>query len=145
MREMTRDEIAECLAGSHQAVLSLSRDERGPIAIPMSYLYRDGRFWMITSPETDHGRLMSRNRRASITIHYDVVSGRRVEQWYVTAEGPVEFTNEDPEPFLRAIMEKDRGPALADEWTAHSLPAATIVAVLNPEKLTGYLGVSTLP
>lgn len=145
MRSMSSEEIAELLAGPHQAVLSLSRVERGPIAVPMSYLFRDDGFWMITSPDSQHGRLMSANGRATLTIHHDEVHERAVEQWYVTAEGPVAFVDDDPEPLLRAIMAKDRDSVSADEWTAQSLPSATTVAILTPQWLAGYVGVSRLP
>lgn len=144
MRSLNTTEIAERLAGAHQAVLSLSRVDRGPIAIPMSYLYRHDRFWMITSPDSQHGRLMRANGRATLTIHHDEVGERNVEQWYVTAEGPVQFLDDDPEPVLWAILAKDRGTQLADEWTAQSLPSATTVATLTPLRLAGYIGVSRL-
>lgn len=144
MRAMTPAEITKRLAGPHQAVLSLSRVERGPLAVPMSYFHRDGHFWMITSPDSQHGKLMRRNGRATVTIHHDVVDGRVVEQWYVTAEGPIEFVDDDPEALLRAIMAKDRGERFADEWTAQSLPSVTTVAVLTPQRLAGYLGESRL-
>jgi nitroimidazol reductase NimA-like FMN-containing flavoprotein (pyridoxamine 5'-phosphate oxidase superfamily) len=145
MGPMSREEIAERLAGPNQAVLSLSRAERGPLAVPMSYLYRDHRFWMITSPDSQHGRLMTVNGRATLTIHHDEVDGRVVDQWYVTAEGPVEFVDDDPQPLLSVILAKDRGAELAAEWTTQSLPSATTVAVLTPHRLAGYSGVSRLP
>lgn len=142
---MTEEEVAERLAGPHQAVLSLSRDDRGPIAVPMSYVYRDERFWMITSPGSEHGMLMQTRGRATLTIHHDTVEPRRVEQWYVTAEGSIVFVDDDPAPLLKEILAKDRGGQLANEWTKQSLPAATTVAVLVPRHLAGYLGVSELP
>jgi nitroimidazol reductase NimA-like FMN-containing flavoprotein (pyridoxamine 5'-phosphate oxidase superfamily) len=141
---MSTQEIAERLAGPHQAVLSLSRVEHGPIAVPMSYLHRDDRFWMITSPDSQHGSLMRANGRATLTIHHDDVGARVVEQWYVTTEGPILFVDDDPEPLLRAILAKDRGAALVEEWTAQSLPTTTKVAVLTPQRLAGYIGVSRL-
>lgn len=142
---MTEEEISERLAGPYQGVLSLSREDRGPIAVPMSYVYRDERFWMITSPQSEHGRLMQTRGRATLTIHHDVVEPRRVEQWYVTAEGSVEFVDDDPAPLLREILAKDRGADRADEWTEQSLPAVMTVAVLVPRRLAGYAGVSRLP
>jgi nitroimidazol reductase NimA-like FMN-containing flavoprotein (pyridoxamine 5'-phosphate oxidase superfamily) len=145
VRAMTEEEISERLAGPHQGVLSLSREDRGPIAVPMSYVYRDERFWMITSPHSEHGRLMQTRGRATLTIHHDVVEPRRVEQWYVTAEGSVEFIDDDPAPLLREILAKDRGVDRADEWTEQSLPAVMTVAVLVPRRLAGYAGVSRLP
>lgn len=141
---MTTDEIEQRLAGPHQAVLSLSRDDRGPIAVPMSYVYREGRFWMITSPDSEHGKLIQRRGRATLTIHHDVVELRQVQQWYVTAEGTIDFVDDDPAPILRAILAKDRGAELADEWTEQSLPSVTVVAVLTPRRVAGYRGVSRL-
>lgn len=144
MRRMTESEVSRHLGGPWQAVLSISRVDRGPLAVPMSYHYRDGEFVMITSPDSDHGRLMLARGRASMTIHHDVVSARKVEQWYVTAEGPIWFTDQDPEPVLRAIMAKDRGAENAEAWVTQSLPQATTVAVLVPERISGFHGTSVL-
>ncbi|MGB8360836.1 MAG: pyridoxamine 5'-phosphate oxidase family protein [Acidimicrobiia bacterium] len=142
---MTDEEISERLAGPHQGVLSLSREDRGPIAVPMSCVYRDERFRMIASPRSEHGRLMQTRGRATPTIHHDAVAPHRVEQWYVTPEGSVEFVDDDPAPLLREILAKDRGADRADEWTEQSLPAVTTVAVLVPRRLAGYVGVTRLP
>ncbi len=144
MRPMNQAEIARCLAGPWQAVLSVSRQDRGPLAVPMSYLYRDGAFLMITSPDSQHGRLMTTAGRATITVHHDEISPGFVEQWYVTAEGPVRFTDEHPEELLRSIMLKDRGPEFLEQWVRQSLPTATSVAVLDPERISGFFGVSRL-
>lgn len=67
----------------------------------MSYCTAASRFWMITSPLSEHGRLMQTRGRATLTTHHDAVQPRRVEQWYVTAEGCVEFVDDDPAPLLR--------------------------------------------
>ena len=83
--------------------------------------------------------------RATLTIHHDLLEPRRVEQLYVTAEGSVEFVEDDPAPILMEILAKDRGADLANEWTEQSLPAVTAAAVLAPRRLAGYLGVSELP
>jgi nitroimidazol reductase NimA-like FMN-containing flavoprotein (pyridoxamine 5'-phosphate oxidase superfamily) len=141
---MSHDEISECLSGPWQAVLSLSRLGRGPLAVPMSYVYTGDEFRMITSAQSQHGKLMRANGRATMTVHHDHNSGRSVKQWYVIAEGPITFTDDNPEPTLRAIMAKDRGAGLADEWVEQSLPNATDVAVLVPDRIAGYRGESEL-
>lgn len=56
--------------------------------ILMSFLYSHGEFRMITARDSDHGRLMAKTGRASMTIDHDDVTSRSVEQWNVTAEGP---------------------------------------------------------
>lgn len=130
--------IAELLDGPRQGVLSVSRREKGPVAVPMSYLFTDGRFYMVTSPESLHGRLMERRGRATITVQFEATHGRTVHQWYVMAEGEVRFSHSEPRPFVRAILAKDRGEQNADEWMSDDLPPDVRVAVLEPERLSGF-------
>jgi hypothetical protein len=130
--------IAELLDGPDQAVLSVSRPDKGPVAVPMSYVFDGTRFVMVTSPTSLHGRLMERTGRATLTIQYERCDGRSVFQWYVVAEGPVAFTDVEPRPFIRSILAKDRGEANADEWCAGDPPGDVRVAELLPDRLSGY-------
>jgi hypothetical protein len=104
----------------------------------MSYHFRDGSFWLVTSPDSLHGRLMARRGRATLTVQFEACDGRNVYQWYVMAEGPVRFTAEDPRPHVRKILAKDRGAANVDEWTAAAPAPGSLAAVLEPERLSGY-------
>ena len=88
---------------------------------------------------------MERRRRATITIQFERCDGPTVYQWYVTAEGPVRFTNEDPAPHIRTMLAKDRGDRYVYRWTA-APPAPTVkVAVLTPERIGGYEYHDALP
>jgi nitroimidazol reductase NimA-like FMN-containing flavoprotein (pyridoxamine 5'-phosphate oxidase superfamily) len=138
MERMDRQRVEEALAGPHQAVLSIGRADRGPLAVPISYRFDAGEFSMITSPTSLHGQLIERTGRATMTVHHDTVSGRTVHQWYVIAEGPIAFTDADPAPLLRAILEKDRPGPFVDEWEARMGRSDDTVAVLRPERLSGY-------
>jgi nitroimidazol reductase NimA-like FMN-containing flavoprotein (pyridoxamine 5'-phosphate oxidase superfamily) len=144
VEKMSMAEIEERLSGPYQAVLSINREGKGPLAVPMSYLLADGEFRMITSPDSLHGKLMRKTGRATLTIESEEHQPRALTQWYVMAEGPIAFTDDDPEPLLRAVMAKDRGEDLADEWTEQSLPNVLTVAVLTPETLSGYIGTGRL-
>ena len=144
MRNMSTSEIEQHLSGPHQAVLSVSRTNRGPVAVPMSYLFAQGRFFMITSPDSVHGRLMQQTGRATMTVQFEEQSPGTVTQWYVIAEGPIGFTDDEAWPLVRAVMAKDRGEELADAWTAHSWSEDSVVAVLVPERLSGYFNTSRL-
>ncbi|MEA1901905.1 MAG: pyridoxamine 5'-phosphate oxidase family protein [Actinomycetota bacterium] len=144
MRSMPMSEIEERLSDSLQAILSVSRKERGPLAVPMSFLFAAGEFRMITSPDSQHGKLIRKTGRATMTIEAEDYGPRSVEQWYVMAEGPIRFTDDDPVPLLRAVMEKDRGAEFLEEWVAQSLPNVLQVAILTPETLSGYFGRSEL-
>ena len=130
--------MAVLLAGPLQAVLSVSRRDRGPVAVPISYHFADGVFYMITSPDSLHGRLMSRDGRATVTVQFDECDGRTVHQWYVHAEGPVRFTELDPKPHVEIMLVKDRGEARMHEWRAANPSADMRVAVLEPEQISGY-------
>jgi nitroimidazol reductase NimA-like FMN-containing flavoprotein (pyridoxamine 5'-phosphate oxidase superfamily) len=138
MATMDPDRMADLLGGPHQAVLSVSRRDRGPVAVPMSYHLSGGDWYLVTSPDSLHGRLMSRRGRATITVQFEACDGRSVHQWYVMAEGPIQFTDLDPRPHIRAILAKDRGADNVDEWTRGPPPADVRVAVLAPERMTGY-------
>lgn len=137
MQGLSAQRITSLLDGPHEAVLSVSRHDKGPVAVPISYHHEGGRFYMVTSPESLHGRLMQKRGRATLTVQFDACDGRRVHQWYVMAEGPVRFADDDLLPHVRRIMAKDRGPANADEWTKPSAPDMA-VAVLHAARISGY-------
>jgi nitroimidazol reductase NimA-like FMN-containing flavoprotein (pyridoxamine 5'-phosphate oxidase superfamily) len=138
MERMSPERIAEALAGPHQAVLSVGRAEKGPLAVPMSYRFLEGRFVFVTSPGSLHGKLMTKRGRATFTVQYDRCEGRRLHQWYVIAEGPVRFADDDPVPHVRATLAKDRGPEYVDEWIGPSFPVGVLTAVLEPERISGW-------
>ncbi len=136
--------MAELLGGPHQAVLSVCRKDKGPVAVPMSYHYADGKFYMATSPDSLHGRLMLRQNRATVTVQHDSCDGTTVHQWYVMAEGPIRFSSEDPMPHIMAILVKDRGAARVDEWKAAAPSADIQLAVLDPKRISGYESIERL-
>lgn len=138
MGSLTKERIHELLQGAHQAVLSVGRAEKGPVAIPMSYYFDGERFFMVTSPTSLHGRLMAKTGRATLTIQYERVDVSSVHQWYVMAEGRVAFTEADPAPHVRAILAKDRGPDNVDAWRASSPDNDARVAELVPGRISGY-------
>lgn len=138
MALMEAERIAQLLGGPHQSVLSVNRTDRGPVAVPMSYHYAAECFHLVTSPASLHGRLMARTGRATITVQYEACDGRSVHQWYVIAEGPIAFTDDDPTPHIRAMLAKDRGEDNADEWMTGQPSGDVRVAELRPERLSGY-------
>ena len=130
--------MRQLLGGPHQAVLAVSRSGRGPVAVPISYHYAAGSFFMVTSPRSLHGRLMAHAGRATMTIHSERYGERDVHQWYVMAEGPVRFTDLDPQPYARRILVKDRGEVDVDQWRAAQPGSNDRVAVLEPDRISGY-------
>jgi nitroimidazol reductase NimA-like FMN-containing flavoprotein (pyridoxamine 5'-phosphate oxidase superfamily) len=138
MASISSERIAELLDGPHQAVLSVGRDDKGPVAVPMSYIYDGDRFFMVTSPTSLHGQRMARTGRATLTIQYEKVDRGSVHQWYVMAEGPVVFTDADPTSYVRAMLIKDRGETNWDRWRASEPNTDAQVAELVPARIGGY-------
>ena len=135
---MSEKRVDELLAGPHQAVLSVGRKTKGPVAVPMSYTYDGDRFFMITSPDSLHGRLMQETGRATLTIQFERCGGGSLRQWYVMAEGPIAFTDANPAPIVKTILIKDRGEQDWDQWRANELDPAAKVAELMPERISGF-------
>lgn len=138
---MSEAEIDAVLDGSHMCVFSVARKGRGPVAVPLAYVYRGGRFRLQSAPSSLHGRLAMAQGRATVTVHDEWISGFEASEWYVTAEGPVEFTDDPLRPLLLEIMVKDRGEHLADRWLDEWLAPAAAghrVLVLTPERIAGY-------
>ena len=138
MASISKGQIRELLAGPHQAVLSVGRQEKGPVAVPMSYTFNGDRFFFVTSPTSLHGRLMSKAGRATLTVQFEEVGVDSVYQWYVMAEGRVVFTDADPVPHVEAMLVKDRGSQNWERWRAAEPNESARVAELVPERLSGY-------
>ena len=138
MASISEERIAELLGGPHQAVLSVGREGKGPVAVPMSYTYDGDRFFFVTPPTSLHGRLMNKAARATLTVQFEEVGFGSVYQWYVMAEGPVVFTDADPTPYVRAMLIKDRGEQNWDQGRATEPNPDARVAELIPERISGY-------
>jgi nitroimidazol reductase NimA-like FMN-containing flavoprotein (pyridoxamine 5'-phosphate oxidase superfamily) len=123
------------------AVLSVSRRGRGPVAVPIWYEYRDGRFSMITFSGSLHGKIMQSVGRATITAHSETYGDTKTCERYAMAEGPIAFTDEDIEPLVRRLRRRYYTGARGDEWVNRPLDELTVrqgVAVLEPQTLSGY-------
>lgn len=144
MNNVPHERIIELLGGPHQAVLSVNRSAKGPLGVPMSYVYDGETFAIVTSPNSLHGRLMTTEGRATLTIHADTNEARSVHQWYIVAEGPVTFTELEPEPVIREILAKDRGAATVDEWMERMGHPEDVVVHLTPARISGFESVASL-
>ncbi len=138
---MSDAEIAARLAGPHMCVFSVARKGKGPVSVPLAYVFRDGRFLMQSARASLHGRLAEKRGRATITVHAESIDAVEAFEWYVTAEGPVAFNDDPVRPLMREILAKDRGEHVADRWLDEWLwPVAKDqdVLVLDPDRIAGY-------
>ena len=135
---MTPDQVELRLQGAHVAILSVSRSDRGPVAVPVWFEFADGRFRIVTSPDTLHGRLVRRTGRATITVHSERYGDDDMLEWYVMAEGPAVFTEGDIEPLVGRTRRRYQGGPRIDEWLDRPIDATERVLVIEPQSLSGH-------
>ena len=83
-------ELEALLAESYPCILSMSRKEKGPIATPLWYEYRDGKFVLGMDAGSAKAKLLARRGRATITIQ------RPVEPYqYAMVEGEAHFLTDE--------------------------------------------------
>ena len=130
-----RDEL---LAESHFAILSVSRLQGGPVAVPVGYVCRNGKFFLETFADGLHGSHMRRTGHATLTVQAE-----EEPYHYYSADCTVQFLNDDD---LATLGESYHGlaleianrympPDVADRFVRELLPAMGEVrmVLLTPE------------
>lgn len=115
------------LEGLHVGVLAVDEPGRGPLALPIWYLYRDGEVHINIDGSSLKARLLRASGRATMTVQDEAPPYK-----YVSVEGPVEVrphTTGNLEMATRYL-----GPELG-RWYADNNPGTddSVVAVLRPE------------
>ncbi len=136
---MTPEQIDAFCQEPIVGVLSVSRPDRGPIAVPVWFEYTDGAFWLTTAPSSDHGALITDTGRATITVRSETYGVDEAVQRYVMAEGPMTFTDDPTEPLVLRLRSRYYAGPRVGEWVNRAVHAEREkVAVLRPEHLTGF-------
>ena len=82
---MTREERERFLAGVHAGVLSINQPGRGPLAMPLWYVYEPGgEIVIVTRPETRKAKLITSGSRVAF-----IVQAEDLPPKYVSVEGRV--------------------------------------------------------
>lgn len=113
MARMTTEQMEEFLRGDDHRrtmVLSVGREGRGPLCVPLAFSYSEGVFRFQTKQSRRHAQAFLKAGRATITVHHEDYAGRVYER-YVVAEGSIRFATPPPDdgsdPFLTAVLEPD--------------------------------------
>ena len=81
---MSKDEREQFLAGLHVGIVSIPREGRAPLTVPIWYDYTpDGEVWMITGLNSLKGKALGRTDRISFCVQTEDLPYR-----YVSVEGP---------------------------------------------------------
>lgn len=126
--DMTPEQRASFLAGLHVGVLSIQRDGKGPLALPIWYQYEDGEVVIHMSGDSVKARLLRRHGRASMTVQDETPPYR-----YVMVEGPVTVAHEgrDILPIAVRYLGEELGRQYAE---ANPVTPDSVVARLTPER-----------
>jgi len=95
---MTKTEREAFLADVHVGLLAIDEPGRGPLNLPIWYLYRDGAVVISIGGETLKARLLRAAGRATMTVQTETAPYK-----YVSVEGPVTLTPGAPDQTETAI------------------------------------------
>jgi nitroimidazol reductase NimA-like FMN-containing flavoprotein (pyridoxamine 5'-phosphate oxidase superfamily) len=126
--DMTESEREAFLADLHVGILSIARDGKGPLALPIWYQYDDGEVVISMSGSSVKAILLRRHGRASHTAQDETPPYR-----YVMGEGPVSVAPEEGD--VLALASRFLGAVLGT-WYAENNPLTVdrVIARLRPER-----------
>lgn len=130
---MTREEREEFLAGVHVGVLSVDDPGRGPLSVPVWYLYAPGgEILLVTRPEARKAKLL----RAGTPVSF-LVQTEELPPKYVSIQGRVASTTPaEVERDLKPVVRKYLGAEVGDAYVDNTRPDGTdeIVVRIRPER-----------
>ena len=130
---MTREEREAFLADVHVGVLTVDEPGRGPLSVPVWYLYEPGgEIVLVTRPEARKARLLTVGARVAFLVQSEELPPKYVTiQGRVVAASPADVAR-DVKPVVRKYLGADVGDAYVD----NTRPNGTneIVARIRPER-----------
>lgn len=129
---MTVAEREAFLADVHVGVLALERPGRGPLALPIWYVFEAGLVKLSISRASLKGRLLADLERATLTVQDETPPYK-----YAALEGPIELSDDLLD--VQALASRYLGDELG-AWYAEENPNTddTVTALLTPETWNTY-------
>ncbi|MCU1360218.1 MAG: pyridoxamine 5-phosphate oxidase-related, FMN-binding protein [Ilumatobacteraceae bacterium] len=124
---MSRDERDAFLADVHVGILAIDEPGRGPMAMPVWYLYENGEVVIGMGGDSLKARLLRAAGRATLTVQTEVAPYQ-----YVSIEGPVVIEPTQRDDFEMAS--RYLGPELG-RWYADNNPSTpqSVLVRITPE------------
>ena len=125
--DMTIDEREAFLADLHVGILSIAREGKGPLSLPIWYQYRNGEVTIGISDSSVKALLLRRHGRATLTVQNEAPPYQ-----YVMVEGPATISAGDRD--VLAMATRYLGPELG-AWYAEQNPTTddSVTVHLHPE------------
>ena len=125
--DMSTEEREAFLADLHVGVLSIARDGKGPLSLPIWYQYADGDVTIGISDSSVKAKLLKRRGRATLTVQNETPPYQ-----YVMVEGPVTISKDDRN--VQEMATRYLGTELGAWYAEQNPPTDESVTVhLRPE------------
>jgi nitroimidazol reductase NimA-like FMN-containing flavoprotein (pyridoxamine 5'-phosphate oxidase superfamily) len=130
---MTREERETFLAGIHVGVVSVDEPGRGPLSVPVWYLYEPGgEIIVVTRPEARKARLLTVGAQVAFLVQSEEMPPKYVTtQGRVVAAGPADVSRD-----LKPVVRKYLGAEVGDAYVDNTRPNGTneIVVRIRPQR-----------
>lgn len=130
---MSRAECQEFLAGIHVGVVSVSDGERGPLSVPVWYVYEPGgEITLVTRPEARKAPLLQPGAPVAFLVQSEEMPPKYVSiQATVGSATPADIARD-----LKPIVRKYLGAEVGDAYVDNTRPNGTneIVVRLRPRR-----------
>jgi nitroimidazol reductase NimA-like FMN-containing flavoprotein (pyridoxamine 5'-phosphate oxidase superfamily) len=130
---MTRMEREAFLADVHVGIISIAEDGRGPLSVPIWYVYAPGgELRLLTGRNSRKGRLLTQADRFSLCVQTETPPYR-----YVSVEGPITAIEAvDVERDLRPLAHRYLGAEEGDSFVEQMRggQAGNILIRMRPER-----------
>lgn len=132
---MTKDEREAFLADLHVGVISIDESGRGPLTVPIWYVYEPGgEIWIVTSRTSRKGRLLDAAGRFALCVQTESPPYK-----YVSIEGPITTSEpSDLELHERTLahryLGRDQGERYIEATRADREASQSTVFRMRPER-----------
>lgn len=130
---MSREECETFLAGVHVGVVSVDEPGRGPLSVPVWYLYEPGgEIVVVTRPQARKARLLRAGARVAFLAQSEEMPPKYVSiQGRVASALPADVARD-----VKAVVRKYLGAEVGDAYVDNTRPDGTdeIVVRIRPER-----------
>ena len=129
---MTKQEREAFLADVRVGIISIPEPGRGPLAVPIWYVYESGEVRFVTGRRSHKGRLLAEGRRVSMCVQTETSPYK-----YVSVEGPiVAIEDAQLERDRRPLARRYLGTEVGDQYIAETLAenADNLLVRVRPER-----------
>jgi hypothetical protein len=132
---MTKAEREAFLADARVAILALSDKGRGPLAVPIWYVYEPGgELWFLTAKASAKGDLLKPEKRISLCVQTETRPYK-----YVSVEGPISrigiaTTDDHLLPLAQRYRGEEDGRAYAENLREAVATGSRMLVHMAPER-----------